>query len=277
MDVKMIKCCVALLTMLVVVSRESSAQPTTIPHCNTVTCQKCDAQFLLSADAKSCQPFTTCQMERCKTCVLGVGGTKRCLECVTGYGTPNATDQSRCDKCKAGCSQCITVKQCATCNSPNKAPKLDGSGECGDCAEHCKGCLIAGAGKCDECQDGYIKLRGKCIKGVCGMPHCKSCEPGVGVTSVRCTACEQGYGTPSTTDRSRCDPCPDKNCLDCDTTGVITGAPDGCSLCKDGYVEQPDAICKACPEHCHHCLIEDPGTCLQCQDGYYRQRDETCK
>ena len=132
----------------------------------------------------------------------------KCQTCITGYGLPSTTDQSKCDKCQQDCVQCTTVTNCTRCFSNSTTvlgPKKDGSGTCGPCASNCRSCVTSGAGLCNSCSSGYsLQANGTCA--ACTVEYCATCSNGT------CTSCKGGYSLNTST--QKCVPC-GNNCTFC--------------------------------------------------------------
>jgi len=146
--------------------------------------------------------------------------------------------------------------------------------DCGACAPNCQSCNINGAGKCDDssCDSGYMINANKTCSVACILPDCipGTCVPG---TPDTCGQCRPAFGTPTTTDKSKCVLCSTKSgCAKCTTLTQ-------CTLCnttalapkKDGSGE-----CAPCASNCKLCPTNGVGKCDLCVVGYSLQSDKTC-
>ena len=130
----------------------------------------------------------------CKSC--DIAGAGRCQECGMGYGlTANYTCAPVCVPAaiaRVGAAACkhlqcfITVP--ARCGGSHQACHLLPGPQC---APHCSSCTLAGAGKCDDCDDGYgvtasgtcgpvraclLPKLGRCPASTCMPHHCARAE-----------------------------------------------------------------------------------------------------
>jgi len=135
------------------------------------------------------------------------------------------------------------------------------------------------------------------------IPDCTTCVSG---PPLNCYQCRPGYGTPTTTDRTKCVKCSTKSgcaqcatlsqCTRCNSTALgpkmdgsgecaacapncrlcSTNGAGKCDSCVTGYNLQSDKTCSTCALNCVSCVTNGGGKCDACQKAYYLNSNKTC-
>ncbi|CAJ1410878.1 unnamed protein product [Effrenium voratum] len=181
------------------------------PACHS--CSKIDA-------CDVCQAGFTQQSGVCKPCgsfcnKCDKAGANGCDEggCAPGYGLQRLRIFSdSCQPCLApNCETC--AKKRDICELCKKDFGLTSAGRCAVCGQGCKSCKMAG--KCDECDDGFILQDQRCL--ACSDRCLRCSAPG------KCDegGCEKGWTAVAApwTEGFVCRPCSDPQCPSCDLRG----------------------------------------------------------
>ena len=224
-------------------------------------CLKCKENYLLIGRMnyylfdknKLCKPFSSDDLQNCKTINLEKG---KCSTCQDGYYL-TGLDQ-KCTKI-----QFCAISSFGVCQKCSYGYYLDKKQQ--KCLRQNAiflNCKISYEGiKCDECYDDYyFDTKGKCVNS----NYCSE-----GDNLFRCKKCIDGYylteygGTCTT----------EKNCYSGrNDIGV-------CTLCTDNYyIDFKDGKCKSNQEEndLKNCKVAD-GICKECKVGFYLgQQDQKC-
>lgn len=216
-------------------------------------------------------------------------GKAKCIKCRTPMFAYDEETNS-CLRCntRQGCHLCYNLTYCEKCFTYKTGPDSNNEGTCSACAPNCKICKRAGGGKCDICNEGYLKTEDDLCDG-CGVANCKfcsdlstcdTCNRGYYKVSVsQCSACVENcdYCTDSTTckrcfegfylQNSQCVSC-GNNCRSCKNSG-------SCTACKNGKISA-NGKCE-CSQNCLSCDTAGFGKCDTCQHGYKKTDDKVCQ
>jgi hypothetical protein len=299
---------------------------------NPSNCISCKSPLLLINN--TCTSITTCPSGSFIDPV-----TRNCVNCELNCKTCDSTDT--CTECKSGYQlSFIPTENKYKCVSPCGSGKtLNKDNSCTTCTStYCDQCQVYDPSTCQVCQKGYnllitgqYKNETKCIN-VCPKSYyqedktCKECPTNCEECENKstCKVCNKGYilldgkcvdrcPDKFTERNSKCVPCTDSNCLDCDNVDTRQCKSCGNSfylkedtkecvpICPKGYFIKGlnSKICSRCTDNCENCSnskicekcvspykLKDGNCVKECGDGYTADStdlqckycvDENCK